>query len=370
MRGRDSVLSEEQKSQLQVENFIYHIIKKDEEKPEYLEEVHLANDRQKEFFRKIIAETGQGTQYKFINDLKSVDKNDNTTPFQKNCESIIKSPDKNFVKVSRLLAQDFLSRHTGGSMSDGVLIVARVTIPVNIDRVSFLALLKLDYTPVMRQHRAHKNGSVVELEEVLEALSEQKTSVQKRALVNIGNEFEWDVLAVERKKTGAFLDTEIAITDYFKNFMGIRLKQNDSSLTKKIVTECHAWAKSYEGDKGNRTPADIRHSVISYIDAYEDKQLDYDEFKDIICRHEDSKKSDQMKDDFDEYMADKGLKGISFSPKPKSIPGRSRKGIWETDTGIQIIWDGQRSTNQLKKEVMPDGAVKITIIANKITEKE
>lgn len=156
MRGRDSVLSEEQKNQLQVENFIYHIIKKDEEKPEYLEEVHLANDRQKEFFRKIIAETGQGTQYKFINDLISVDKNDNTTPFQKNCESIIKNPDKNFVKVSRLLAQDFLSRHTGGSMSDGVLIVARVTIPVNIDRVSFLALLKLDYTPVMRQHRAEK----------------------------------------------------------------------------------------------------------------------------------------------------------------------------------------------------------------------
>lgn len=362
MRGRASVLSEEQRHELHVENFIYHIIKKGENEPEFLDEVQLANDRQRDFFRKIIAETGEGTQYIFIND---------TSHFQTHCYNIISDPEVNFVQESRNLAQEFLSRHTGGSMSDGVLIVAHVTIPINTERKSFLALIKLDYTPVMRQHRRISGTeNIVQLEEVLEALSEQKASVQKRALVDINNNFDWNVLAVERKKSGALLDTEDAITDYFKNFMGIKLRENDSSLTKRIVVECHRWAKMYNGDKDGKTPADIRHNVISFMDTYEDIQLDYEDFRDSICSHSSPEESKKMKNDFDSFMSENGLRGISFSPKPKSIAGKSRKGIWETDTGIQIIWDGLRSSRELKKEILPDGAVKVTIIANNITEKE
>lgn len=360
MRGRSSVLSEEQREKLQVENFIYHIIKNGEEQPEYLDEVHLANDRQKSFFRNIIAETGEGTQYKFINESSN---------FQRHCKEIVENPHENFTQQSRDLAQEFLSRHTTTNMSDGVFIVARVTIPINTVRTSFIALIKLDYTPVMRQHRTQREGNVVELEEVLEALSEQKASVQKRALIDMSNSFEWDVLAVERRKTGKELDTEDAITEYFKNFMGIRLKQNDSSLTKQIVSECYRWANQCAELEG-KTPSDIRHIVISLMDGYADRQIDYDDVKNTVCIHSNPEKSERIKKNFDNFMADNGLKGISFAPKPKSIPGRSRKGIWETDTGIQIIWEGERTNKQLKVEHLADGSVKIIIRANTLIEKD
>lgn len=361
MGTRASVLSEEQRRELQVENFIYHIIKKGEETPSYLSEVILANERQRTFFRDIIAETGQGTQYNFV---------DENSSFRTRCKNIVTNPVLNFVNESCELAQDFLSRHTGGSMSDGVLIVARVSIPINMERVSFIALIKLDYTPVMRQHRTALNENIVELEEVLEALSEQKISVQKRALVDINNKFDWDVLAVERKRSSAVMDTEEAITDYFKKFMNIKLKETDSALTKRVVVACHQWAKSYDGDFEGKTPADIRHSVISLMDAYENGQIDYDELKERICIHTDPNQSQRMKQNFDAFMDQEGLGGVSFSPKPKSISGRSRKGIWETDTGIQIIWNGTRSEDELRKATLPDGSVLITIKANNITEKE
>lgn len=361
MRARTSVLSEDQRRELQVENFIYHIIKKGEERPGYLSEVILANDRQRDFFRNIIAETGQGTQYCFINESSS---------FKTSCSNIIQDPLTNFVSESRTLAQDFLSRHTGGSMSDGVFIVARVSIPINITRVSFIALIKLDYTPVMRQHRVESDENIVELEEILEALSEQKFSVQKRALIDINNQFDWDVLAVERRKTGAVLDTEDAITDYFKNFMDIRLKETNSFLTKRVVVACHQWAKSYDGDLNGRTPTDIRQSVISLMDAYENGQVDYDDLKGRICTHPDRTQQQRIEQAFNSYMDQQGLGGVSFSPKPKSISRSARRGVWETDTGIKIIWDGIRSADELNKRTLEDGSVVVTIKANNIIEKE
>ncbi|MDD2356464.1 MAG: nucleoid-associated protein [Thiovulaceae bacterium] len=361
MSARTSVLSEEQRRELQVENFIYHIIKKGEEQPSYLSEVILANDRQRNFFKNIIAETGQGTQYSFISESSN---------FKTSCLNIIKDPDKNFVIESCKLAQDFLSRHTGGSMSDGVFIVARVSIPKNTTRVSFIALIKVDYMPVMRQHRVESDENRVELEEILEALSEQKISVQKRALIDINNQFDWDVLAVERRKSGAVLDTEDAITDYFKKFMDIRLRETDSALTKRVVVACHQWAKSYDGDLNGRTPTDIRQSVINLMDAYENGQIDYDDLKGRICTHPERTQQQRIEQAFNSYMDEQGLGGVSFSPKPKSISSSARKGVWETDTGIKIIWNGPRSEDQLNKRVLEDGSVVITIRANEITEKE
>ena len=201
-------------------------------------------------------------------------------------------------------------------------------------------------------------------------LSEQKNSVQKRALVDINNKFNWDVLAVERKRSSAVMDTEDAITDYFKGFMDIKLKETDSALTKRVVVACHQWAKNYDGDLEGKTPADIRHSVINLMDAYEKGQVDYDDLKECICSHTDQNQSQIMKQNFDVYMDQEGLGGVSFSPKPNSISGRARKGIWETDTGIQIIWNGVRSKEELDKTTLPDGSVVVTIKANNITEKE
>jgi len=77
-----------------------------------------------------------------------------------------------------------------------------------------------------------------------------------------------------------------------------------------------------------------------------------------------------MRHSFDTYMDNEGLNGISFSPKPKSISSSERKGTWKTDTGISIIWDGERSDDELHKEIQEDGSIIITIKANDVTEKD
>ena len=106
------------------------------------------------------------------------------------------------------------------------------------------------------------------------------------------------------------------------------------------------------------------------MDAFEDAQVDYDDLRDRICTHSNGDQRNRIEESFDLFMGEEGLRGISFSPKPKSISGRARKGIWETDTGIKVIWDGVRSSNELNKETLSDGSVQITIKANNITEKE
>ena len=361
MRNRNSVLTQPQRNELIVENFIYHILKSDEEQPEYLDEVVLSTETQRTFFEKIISETGQGTQYNFTDKP--------TSHLVNACNSIITNPDTQFIDQSKEIARLFLNQHTGQT-ADGVLIIARATIPSGTTRQSLVALIKLDYTTVLRQQRDSHQATRVRLEEIIEALSEQASAVQKKALIQLSDDYHWDVLAVERKKTGAVLDTEDAISDYFKRFLGVQLRKNDSTLTKQVVVECHKWAKSYDGDLGGRTAADIRHSVINLMDAFVDGELTYEELKDRVCRHPNTTQAQRMSNSFDEHMNEIGLGGITFSPKPGSIPTKDRKGEWVTDAGIKVIWQGERNPNILEKQRQADGSYVITIRASSIEERE
>lgn len=361
VRSRNSVLTEAQRNELVVEDFIYHILKSSEDEPDYLDEVVLSSESQRNFFKKIIAETGRGTQYNFIDKENS--------HLVAACNSIIINPSAEFIDQSKEIARIFLNQHSGKT-ADGVLIIARATISANTQRQSLIALIKLDYSTVLRQQRDAKQSTKVRLEEIIEALSEQAASVQKRALIQLDNTFSWDVLAVERKKSGAVLDTEDAITDYFKRFLGVRLKQNDSAITKQVVVACHKWAKQYDGDLGGKTPADIRHSVISLLDAYSEAELSFEEIKNQICRHSDAAEAEKMSSSFDSYMDETGLGGIVFSPKSGSIPKKDRKGEWITDAGIKVIWEGERNPNILDKKKQADGSFIITIKASTIDERE
>lgn len=364
MRNRISVLSDNQRNELRVENFIYHVIKAGEIEPEYLDEVVLSSDSQREFFRGIIAETGQGTQYVFIDRALS--------PLAGLCTTATNEPDTRFNSVSRDIASLFLSYHTAGRTSDGVLIIARVTIPIGLERKSLIALIKLDYTPVLRQKRLEPEGVIarVELEEILEALSENKASVQKRALIDLDNNFDWNILAIERKKTGAVLDSDDAITDYFQSFLSVKLRENNSTLTKRVIKECHRWAKNYDGDLEGMTAGDIRHKAISVIEVFSNSEMSYNDFKERICLHHDVEQASRMSASFDAHMTEVGLRGVSFTPKPNSISTSERKRQWETDSGIKILWSGERNPTVLRKERQSDGSFLITIKANDVVESE
>lgn len=361
LRNRNSVLTQTQRNELVVENFIYYILKSSEAEPEYLDEVVLSSESQRQFFKKIIAETGQGTQYTFVDKA--------TSHLVASCEAIIQNPDDSFIDHSKEIARLFLSQHTGQT-ADGVLIVARVTIINGLERQSLIALIKLDYSTVLRQQRDSEQSTKVRLEEIIEALSEQVAAVQKKALIQLGENFSWDVLAIERKKSGAVLDTEDAITDYFKRFLGVQLRKNDSAITKQVVVECHRWAKSYDGSLDGKTPADIRHSVITLLDAFSDGELSYTELRDRVCCHSDNAQAERMSASFDAHMDEVGLGGVVFSPKAGSIPNKDRKGEWLTDAGIKIIWQGERNPNILDKKKQADGSFIITIKASTIEERD
>jgi 3-oxoacyl-ACP reductase-like protein len=186
--------------------------------PQYLDEVTLSVSQEKFFTDKVI-ECARGTQYLFE------DVNKSKTPVM--CSEILNNPTLNFVNNSRELAEHFLVSHPN-TASSGVLIITRVTMVINTVAKSFIAILKVDYTKVLQQVRDKKNPKLMTFKEIVDSLSEDKSAIQKRVLVDVGNNFKWDVLAVERGRVGQKQDTNSAITDYFKKFLSVKLRENYS----------------------------------------------------------------------------------------------------------------------------------------------
>ncbi|MCF5354468.1 hypothetical protein GIW06_25080 [Pseudomonas syringae] len=141
-------------------------------------------------------------------------------------------------------------------------------------------------------------------------------------------------------------------------------------MTKQMVVACHRWARAYDGDFGGKTPSDVRHSVIGLLDAFADGEIAYSDIKDRVCTHTDPVEVARMKSSFDSHMGELGLGGVSFSPKPGSIPNKDRKGEWVTDAGVKVIWQGERNPSILDKKKQADGSYIITIRATTVEERE
>jgi hypothetical protein len=322
---------------------------------DYLSAVDLS-DEQESFFKKMIAESSKGTKYKFVD-------KENVPLFVGGSELIGNISDGElFLNTSKQLAQNFKATHDN-RMSDGILIVTVFSMLVNEQPKNFLAILKVDYEPVLQQIRDSDDSTKVTFQEITDSLLEDKKALQKRALVDVSDAFDWDVIAVERAKTVAEQDTEGAIGKHFKNFLSVTLLENNSTLTRKVIAQTKRWADG----RAELNPSDVRARVIKYIEAHDGQSVNLDDIRDVICEHEDQEIKTVLMESFNQHMDDESLTGVQFLSRANSIPDKERRTKLKTNTNVILEWRGEMADVGITRERI-NGQEVFTIAAERVDE--
>lgn len=227
----ESVINNQQRESLEIVDFIFHIIDPDEAEEDdgviFLDEVNLA-PQQKSFFLDRLREMAEGTQYIFKPE---------SVHLKEKCEQLLQDRSR-FPEFSRQITSDFAGRHKG-NMSAGVFIVCNVRYLVSANNYQHLAfLVKMDrQASFSYSYKEILGRRVATVEANANSLNESKAAIQKSALVDTSTQFAWDVLAFDRaKKPG--------LSDYFRGFLGVTERQQDSVLTRTTHSVVKKWARA------------------------------------------------------------------------------------------------------------------------------
>ncbi len=357
---------------IQIEQFIYHIIRNSEEEATLNDEVSLDNE-QKIFFIKQIKRACEGTQFKFTSTDGNTCKND--------CETILDNSNQLTVKSGEL-ANRFFAAHNN-TMSDGIFIVAIISMMISGERQRLLSFLKIDFTTVYQQNRREIDGrNIISLTRIIDSLADTPSAIQKWALLDPSALFDWDVIALQRGKAQKDKDTNESISDYFRSFLQVKVRENASSLTKKTVSETKNWSTTIALEGGlpehvNRT--DLKARAISYFELND--SFDSDDYADHVVgsfippdlrednlteeqqriKHELEQKQQVCKESLRTMLTDKEISGQIFECRPNSIASTVRKNKMKTQENVTILYEGELAENNINIERRSDGSATITI---------
>jgi hypothetical protein len=351
----DGVLNQAQRDSLEIVDFIFHIIEPDADEGEevvFLDEVQL-QAKQKKFFLDRLREIAEGTQYVFKQDAVHL---------KEKCEQLTGEPGR-FLELSRQITTDFSGRHQG-RMSAGVFIVSVVKYLVaahNWQQLVFL--VKLDKQPTFTYSYEERNGRrVAVVNEVPNSLNENKNAVQKSALIDASGQFVWNVLAFDRvKKPG--------LSDYFRGFLGVTERQQESVLTRAAHTEVRKWAKKLPADKlppGEDLNTFLGRS-LNYLNDHD--IFDTDEYLNAVVRDEDAVRKAELTQSLRDALAEAGVAGQQFRPQPGSLRDRDRKQVYKTLEGVTISFEGTQEAVGMNIEQLGAERVRITIETNRLDPK-
>ena len=298
--AKESVLTPAEKASIIIDHFIFHIIIAGEENPTTLAEVVLT-DEQRNFFRERLAQAAEGTQYLFTDDHAS-------TP--RRCARILEDPGEHFLDESIGLAQDFLNQHRR-NMSNGVFVVAVIHLERGNERIPLISLIKMDHTHVLEYLTEQtEDGLVAKLHEVLNTFVEDKSALQKVALIDPGEYYAWDVLARERGSSET-------IRDYFKGFLSVKEREDASHWTRHAISAVTSWAFENKPRTSQISFINYKARAISYMETHGEFRTDG--FLDMVVLDDDPDRRQTLRTSLYDRLAEKGVAGQTFAPKPGSI---------------------------------------------------
>lgn len=349
--AKESVLTPAEKASITIDHFIFHIIIAGEENPTTLAEVVLT-DEQRSFFRERLAQAAEGTQYLFTDPHAS-------TPAR--CARILENPDEHFLGESIGLAQDFLNQHRR-NMSNGVFVVAVVHLDRENERIPLISLIKMDHTRVLEYLTERTEGGLVaKLQEVLNTFVEDKSALQKVALIDAGEYYAWDVLAKERRSSEA-------ITDYFKGFLSVKEREDPSHWTRQAISAVTSWALENKAElPDDQDPSSFKARAISYMETH--GEFGTDGFLDMVVLDDDPDRRQVLRDGLYDRLAEKGVAGQTFVPKPGSIKKSVRRNRYVTHEGVTVEWEGDARTVGVTVESAGEGRQRIVIETHGFTER-
>ncbi len=354
-QNRTLAISQAMRDSIVIKKFIYHILLTENEEVDYLTAVELT-DEHKAFFQEMIAEASRGTKYRFVDPENSF-----LPPV---CRHLLDNIDNDdiFVDSSQQIANNFKTQHDN-RMADGIVIITAFTMVVNMQPSNFIAILKLDYKPVLQQVREEDDPTHVSFQKITDSLLEDKSAIQKRVIIDIDDSFEWDAIAVERGKSAADLDTDVAIGSHFQKFLNVALLGDNSALTRKVITQSKKWASQH----AELVPSDIKSRVINFLGAHNDQSVNLDDIKEIVCCHVDEEVGSRLERHFDEFMDSVDLSGVDFIAKANSIPDRERRTKVKTNLSVTLEWTGEMADSGIEREIV-DGKTIFTIKADHVNE--
>lgn len=342
--AKTGVLGAREKGSIQIEHFIFHIIRKDDDRPRFLVEVELT-PAQRTFFSQRIADSAEGTQYVFR------DKVEGTTA--RRCQRIISDPESTFLDESRHLTTDFKEQHRG-NVSDGVFVIALFTAEMDGARVPMIALIKMDHRRVLEYVIEETDeGRKAVMKEIMNSFVEERAAVQKSAIIDISENYEWDILASERSN-------RIGIAAYFRLFLYADERQSPSTLTRNSITAVGAWAKGHKGQLLEPARA-YRQRAIQFME--DNDNFETERFLEVVVHDKDDERKQVLMDSLRVELEERGIAGQRFSPSPASIPGKDKKNKVQTAEGVTIIWQGsdEAANIDISKEPGQDGMYTIMI---------
>lgn len=353
----EGVLTAAQRESLEISDFIFHIIDPDnlenDEGVIYLDSVEL-QDRQKRFFLDRLRDIAEGTQYIFKEDAVHL---------KEKCQDLIQE-EADFVKLSRQVTADFAGRHEG-QMSAGVFVIAVVRYLEQAHAWKKLVLLlKMDKgASFSYSYTTDQNGKrTASMAEVENALNENKSAIQKSAVIDVSDVFAWDVLAYDRV-------TKPYLADYYKAFLGVTERQADSLLTRTAHTTVRKWARQLtEEDMPDGQDAfDYIGRSLNYLADHD--TFDTDAFLNAIVRDENAENKARLISMLRADLVESGVAGQQFVPRPGSLPNRIRRQIYQTAEGVTITFEGDKDAHGLQTDKLPDGRERVTIETQRLTQK-
>lgn len=344
---KEKSLNDAQIQSLKIKKLIFHVINVEAEETQRvkaLDELVLDKDQNK-FFLERIKSVASGIQYNFLEHAEHT---------RAPCKLLL-SNEEEFRTNSLILTQAFASYHKK-NMASGVFVVAIVeSMYTEKESINLVFLAKFDHRNVYQVIvKANEDGvgNHAVMQKVADTLVEDKSAIQKSALINLDNDkYDWDVLADERR-----LNVNGEITDYFRDFLGVSLREVASVLTKRAVQVVHQWAIAQVPtdlpngeEKGN-----YRSRAVSYMES--NTVFDINDYLNAVIRDEDDgDRKHRMEQSLRNHLDEAGITNQKFQTRPNSLPKKLKKQQWKTDEGITLEFYGEARDLGIETKSRTDG---------------
>lgn len=220
-------------------------------------------------------------------------------------------------------------------------------------------MIKLDNKKV---YEYKLKGNRALLEEVKNTFVEDKSAIQKVALIDISPDVAWDVLVYDRSQPSS-------ITDYFGKFLNVLPRETEKQLTENAISFVRRWAGENRGELDeNQEPAHYKNRAIEYLNSVD--IFDTDDFIRRVITDEDSQRRKKLELSLFDYLTMTGLAGQSFTPNKNVLTKKTERNVRQTAEGVKIEWIGDPHDNNITIPNEPDkndGYYHIEICTSSIT---
>lgn len=287
-----------EKENITIENFIFHVVHHGDDQPILMDETPIKGFEI--FFKNRILEILDGNKFDFIPD----------TPFIGNIQEI-KDGKNDFLEISKTIATNFHS-HQDNRIKAGVMIL----MDCNIANVRKYILIKYDHENVI--YYTTKGNKAI-LAEISNTFSKSKEALQKSAVIDLSTHPPTAIIVDKSEREN--------VTQFFKNFLGIKRVYESELLTKKVKESYLQTVKHFKANLPKEYTS--QSNLLFYETVHKMENFEASAF---LQKAFGIHYSEEMENIFKRELKRKDINGEEFKldktiPRPKQKKFRTNEGV-------------------------------------------